>query len=430
MGLKDDLKRYRDVGEDRRQDLTEFIQQGELNAGENISIPIKIISLPEFTYNKWDQGGIGQGDDAEQGDPVEMSPDDDADGDETEAGDGEGEHDYYEMDPEEFAEELEDELDLDLDPKGKRVKETIEGDMTDIARAGPKSTLDVERMFKKGLKRKLATTFDSDYLEKVLRVDGIGVTRAWEWAREQRMPVSKGVVQELYDSIARADRTEYDTIEDIPGDPTHHPRIDDIGYIPFRRQDKRHKYPEIIEKKQKNVVVVNIRDISGSMNDSKRELVERVFTPLDWYLQGKYDHAEFVYIIHDSSAWQVEREQFFGVTSGGGTRISSAYELAQDILEEQYPWDEWNRYVFAAGDGENIRRDSLRNVIPLLDDIDANLHAYLEVDAKRSPTGTHGTVLTDHYGDESSNVVVSEVESTDDVIDSISDILSTEDDTQ
>ena len=30
MGLKDDLERYREVGEERRQDLAEFIQYGDL----------------------------------------------------------------------------------------------------------------------------------------------------------------------------------------------------------------------------------------------------------------------------------------------------------------------------------------------------------------------------------------------------------------
>jgi len=42
------------------------------------------------------------------------------------------------MDPEEFARELDEELGLDLEPKGKRVVEEMEGDYTDTARAGPR----------------------------------------------------------------------------------------------------------------------------------------------------------------------------------------------------------------------------------------------------------------------------------------------------
>ncbi len=95
-------------------------------------------------------------------------------------------------------------------------------------------------------------------------------------------------------------------------------RREGLREIPFRREDERYRHPEVIEKKQSNVVVVNIRDVSGSMRETKRELVERTFTPLDWYLTGKYDHAEFVYIAHDADAWEVERDEFFGIRSGGG----------------------------------------------------------------------------------------------------------------
>ncbi|MDY7082875.1 MAG: DUF444 family protein, partial [Halobacteria archaeon] len=101
----------------------------------------------------------------------------------------------------------------------------------------------------------------------------------------------------------------------------------DLQHVPFRHEDERYRYPEIVEEREAKVVVVNIRDVSGSMGRKKRELVERTFTPLDWYLQGKYEEAEFVYIAHDVNAWQVERREFFGIQSGGGTRISSSYEL-------------------------------------------------------------------------------------------------------
>ena len=74
MGLKDDLDRYREVGENRRQDLAEFIQYGDLGNSrrDQVRIPIKIIDLPEFEYDQRDMGGVGQGGDGtpEPGDPV------------------------------------------------------------------------------------------------------------------------------------------------------------------------------------------------------------------------------------------------------------------------------------------------------------------------------------------------------------------------
>ncbi|MEF8937803.1 MAG: DUF444 family protein, partial [Halovenus sp.] len=291
MGLKDDIERYKQVGENRRQDLAEFIQYGDLGRSrrDSVQIPIKIIDLPEFAYDQRDMGGVGQGEDGtpQPGDPVgEPQPDDDGeDGDPGEEG---GEHEYYEMDPEEFAEELDERLGLDLDPKGKRVIEEKEGDFTDITRTGPTGTLDFERLFKQGLKRKLAMDFDRDYIRAALQIDGWGPAKVFEWARsEENVPVSKAWVENEYDEMAREERGVYASLEEMQSnvektDTAQRIRREGIDQIPYRREDERYRYPEIIEEREKNVVVVNIRDVSGSMRQKKRELVERTFTPLDW----------------------------------------------------------------------------------------------------------------------------------------------------
>ncbi|MEF8813184.1 MAG: YeaH/YhbH family protein [Halovenus sp.] len=433
MGLKDDLKRYRTVGEQRRQDLEEFIQYGDLGRSrqDSVRIPIKIIDLPEFTYDQRDMGGVGQGEDGtpEPGDPVGQPEDGDEDGDPGEEG---GEHEYYEMDPEEFAEELDEELGLDLDPKGKKVIEEKEGDFTDITRTGPTSTLDFERLFKKGLKRKLAMDFDREYVRAALCIEGWGPARVFEWARsEENLPVSRGWIENAYDEIPDAERTRYATLSEMEEDvertsTAQRIRREGVDQIPFRREDERYRYPEIVEEREKNVVVVNIRDVSGSMRQKKRELVERTFTPLDWYLQGKYDNAEFVYIAHDADAWEVERDEFFGIRSGGGTRISSAYELAMERLDEAYPWHEWNRYVFAAGDSENSSNDTEENVIPLMEHIPANLHAYVETQPSGNAiNATHAEEVERHFR-ETENVAVAYVSSPKDVTEAIYEILSTE----
>jgi uncharacterized sporulation protein YeaH/YhbH (DUF444 family) len=434
MGLRDDLERYREVGEQRRQDLAEFIQYGDLGRSrrDQVRIPIKIIDLPEFAYDQRDMGGIGQGEGGtpEPGDPVGQPEDGDEDGDPGEEG---GDHEYYEMDPEEFAEELDEELGLDLDPKGKKVIEETEGDFTDITRTGPTSTLDFEQLFKQGLKRKLAMDFDREYVREVLKIDGWGPARVFEWARtEENLPVSRAWLDEAYAEIPTDERTTYASFEEMDTqvertDTAQRIRREGVEEIPFRREDERYRYPEIVEEREKNVVVVNIRDVSGSMRQKKRELVERTFTPLDWYLQGKYDNAEFVYIAHDAEAWEVEREDFFGIRSGGGTRISSAYELAANRLDEAYPWTDWNRYVFAAGDSENSSNDTEENVIPLMEEIDANLHAYVETQPSGNAiNATHAEEVQQHFGTDD-NVAVAYVSSPEDVTDAIYEILSTED---
>ncbi|WP_049996708.1 YeaH/YhbH family protein [Halococcus sediminicola] len=436
MGLREDLERYREVGEERREDLAEFIQYGDLGGSrpDSVRVPIKIVDLPGFEYDKRDQGGVGQGD-GDTPEPGQQVGQPQPGDDEGEAGEEGGEHEYYEMNPEEFAQELDKRLGLDLEPKGKQVIEEIEGDYTDVSRTGPNSTLDFERMFKEGLKRKLAMDFDREYVREALRVDGMGPESVFEWARGKHLPVSRAWLDDEYAKLAPGERTHWPSIEAMEAnveetDTVARIRKEGIDHVPFRREDERYRYPEIVEEREKNVVVVNIRDVSGSMREQKRELVERTFTPLDWYLTGKYDHAEFVYIAHDAEAWRVEREEFFGIRSGGGTKISSAYDLAAAILDEEYPWNDWNRYVFAAGDSENSSNDTEENVIPLMEGIPANLHAYVETQPSGNAiNATHAEEIERHFH-ETENVAVAYVNGPGDVVGAIETILNTEDDNE
>jgi len=438
MGLKDDLERFRQIGEARRQDLSEFISHGDLTGSDpdRVRVPIKLVDLPEFEYDRREMGGVGQSDDGQPqpgqpvGPPQPGGDGDDGEGDEP--GEEAGDHEYYEMDPEEFAQELDDELGLDLEPKGKQVVEEIEGDFTETARTGPQSTLDLDELFKRGLKRTVATDFDEAYVREALRVAGATPRDVFEWAREQGIAVSKAWIDEAAAEIPDDELGRWESFEAMEANverQSTHQRIRQEGFdrVPFRREDERYRHPEVIEKREKNVVVVNIRDVSGSMRETKRELVERVYTPLDWYLTGKYDNAEFRYVAHDAEAWEVDRSEFFGIRSGGGTRISSAYELAAEILEE-YPYSEWNRYVFAAGDSENSADDTREKVIPMMREIDANLHAYVETQPGGSAVNaTHADEVIDAFGD-GGNVAVARVADPEDVTDAIYEILSTEED--
>ena len=170
MGLRDDVDRFKKIGEEERQDLQDYIQHGNLSTGE-IKIPIKMVELPEFVYDQYSQGGVGKGQ-GDVGDSVDAGEGEGQEGDEGEPGEEEGEHGQYEMDPEEFAEELDDRLGLDLEPKGKKIKEITEGAMVEKVRTGPDATVDFEELFKKGLKRELALHFDEDYVREVLKVRG------------------------------------------------------------------------------------------------------------------------------------------------------------------------------------------------------------------------------------------------------------------
>ncbi len=412
-----DVNRFHKIGEEHRMDLKEFIKHGKL--GKNINVPIKIIDLPEFVYDKKKMGGIGQGD-AEEGQPV----DDNSEGEPGDPGDESEEHQYYQMDPEEFAKELDNELGLDFEKKGQKVVEVVEGAYNDTRRAGPNSTLDTEYLFKQAIKRHAAMFVDTEYIKEMLRVKGYGVERVWEWARNKNLNISKSQIEELYDSID--EKSKYDSVEDIERELNRHPPTESYSNMKFRRDDERYRSPETVEKPQQNAVVINIRDVSASMREKKRDLVERIFTPLDWYLQGKYDNVDFVYIAHDASAWIVNRDKFFGIKSGGGTRISSAYELMENEILPQYPWESWNRFIFAAGDGENRQRDTKENLIPKMREINANRQAYVEVQPENSfSTNAHvGEMLNAEFRGET-EYRVANVKSKEHVLDAIRVILDT-----
>ena len=72
------------------------------------------------------------------------------------------------------------------------------------------------------------------------------------------------------------------------------------------------------------------------------------------------------YIIHDAVAREVDEHTFYHTRESGGTRISSAYNLANKIIDEQHPRMDWNIYVFHFSDGDNWGEDNRHCISPLL----------------------------------------------------------------
>jgi uncharacterized sporulation protein YeaH/YhbH (DUF444 family) len=60
-----------------------------------------------------------------------------------------------------------------------------------------------------------------------------------------------------------------------------------------------------------------------------------------------------VFIVHHSDAFETDEETFFHLGESGGTRVSSAYKLAWDVIHERYSPDSWNIYPFHFSDGDN-----------------------------------------------------------------------------
>jgi uncharacterized protein len=107
-----------------------------------------------------------------------------------------------------------------------------------------------------------------------------------------------------------------------------------------------------------NAVLMCMMDVSGSMDDSKKFLARIFFWLLYRFVQSKYEHAELVFITHHAAAREVDEDEFFHTMESGGTVVSSAYELALDVIDSRYPSDEWNIYAFHISDGDNWQDDN------------------------------------------------------------------------
>jgi uncharacterized sporulation protein YeaH/YhbH (DUF444 family) len=114
-------------------------------------------------------------------------------------------------------------------------------------------------------------------------------------------------------------------------------------------------------------VMFCIMDVSGSMDESRKDLAKRFFILLHLFLKRHYERIEIVFIRHHTTAKAVDEEEFFHSTETGGTVVSSALTLAIEEIEAHFPLDQWNIYVAQASDGDNWEGDSPRCLDLLVD---------------------------------------------------------------
>ena len=105
-------------------------------------------------------------------------------------------------------------------------------------------------------------------------------------------------------------------------------------------------------------VMFCLMDVSGSMTQATKDMAKRFYILLYLFLQRSYERIDVVFIRHHTSAKEVDEEEFFYSRETGGTIVSSALRLTQQIIEERYPPEEWNIYCAQASDGDNWNDDS------------------------------------------------------------------------
>lgn len=172
-----------------------------------------------------------------------------------------------------------------------------------------------------------------------------------------------------------------------------------------------------------NAVILYMMDVSGSMGNEQKEIVRIESFWLDTWIRAHYDGVVHRYIIHDATAREVDRETFYSTRESGGTRISSAYELAARIIEHEYSPEEWNLYAFHFSDGDNWGGGDDERCFEILGGRTlpaVNLFGYGQVES-RYGSGQFIHALRDNVKHE--RLVLSQIENRDAILISIRDFL-------
>lgn len=156
-------------------------------------------------------------------------------------------------------------------------------------------------------------------------------------------------------------------------DEIHHIRIR-LAAIPFLDPfDLRYTNRIKVPKPMNQAVMFCIMDVSGSMDQQKKDTAKRFFILLYLFLTRVYDKIEVVFIRHHTTATEVDENEFFNSRESGGTVVSSALNLLIEIIKKRYHNGDWNNYVAQASDGDNWDNDSvlckqlmIQNIMPMV----------------------------------------------------------------
>lgn len=133
-------------------------------------------------------------------------------------------------------------------------------------------------------------------------------------------------------------------------------RLEGIPYI--EKLDLRYANRILQPRPQAQAVMFCLMDVSGSMDQSRKDLAKRFFMLLYLFLRHHYERIDLVLIRHHTTAKEVDEDDFFYARESGGTVVSSALKLMLEVIHDRYPVSEWNIYGAQVSDGDNWDGDS------------------------------------------------------------------------
>ncbi len=355
------LKRYKSQLKRAVADAVNRRSITDTDAGEKVKIPAKDVSEPVFHHGS---GGTRESvytgnKEFMTGDRVNRPPGGagggSGSGNASDSGEGEDEF-VFELSREEYLDLLFDDLELPNLVRNQLVGATdFKIVRAGYATDGAPSNIDVVRSLKGAIARR--TALGAPYRGRIRELEDEVDTLLAEGAdeRDSRVLALREEIQGLKTRIAAL------------------PFIDtfDLRFRSFAKQ------PEPTSK----AVMFCLMDVSGSMDEERKNLAKRFFLLLHLFLQRNYDKIDVVFIRHHTTALEVDEQEFFYSRETGGTVVSSALHLVQDIIHERYDSSAWNIYAAQASDGDNWESDSpicrdliAQKLLPLM-----RYYAYVEI---------------------------------------------------
>lgn len=130
------------------------------------------------------------------------------------------------------------------------------------------------------------------------------------------------------------------------------------GFHGLTRDDLRYRTWVPVHRPQSAAVVLAMMDNSGSMGPFEKYIARSFFFWMVRFLRTNYDNVEIVFLAHHTEAWETTEDRFFSKGESGGTRCSTVYRLALDILATRFPPQLYNIYAFHFSDGDNLASDN------------------------------------------------------------------------
>jgi len=366
VSIKQDKSRFTNIVKGRiKKDFSKYVTKGEMigkKEDEYVKIPIHRIDIPNFRFgSKNDQQGVGQGQDG-QDQQQGQSQQGNKPGQGQKPGNNPGEHVF--------------ETEISIDDLAQ-----ILGETSELPRIEPKG--------KKNLK-----TVQNKY-NSLAPIGPKGLKHfKTTYKRALKRAISSGSYKE--GSVL----------------------------VPIR-EDFKYKAPKPVKKPESQAVVFYIMDVSGSMGEEQKKIVQIESFWINVWLKKHYKGLETRFLIHESVAKEVNEQQFFTISASGGTLISSAYDLCLKIIEENYPPENWNIYIFQFSDGDNWSGEDSRKCMELIEDKFlpiVNSFNYGEVHSQYG-SGNFSKSLTDYFGYDTDKLEISFIKDRASILDSIRHFL-------